>query len=111
MIQNKSKYILDNPKEKVRQAEFKIGELERQLTRMKNTVAYLMVGVQALGKKLDYSPEQAKACIDQFIIDREMEEHEKTKNEFKAKIAAGEAPNFKVIDNMDGKADIPNGTE
>jgi hypothetical protein len=70
-------------------------------------VAYLMVGIQALGKKLDYNPEQAKECIDQFIIDREMEENEKAKEEFKAKIAKGEMPEFKVIDNMDGKAEIP----
>lgn len=108
MIKNKSKYILDNPQEKVRQAEFKIGELERQKKWLSDRVAYLMVGIQALGKKLNFSPEEAKACIDEFIIEREMQINEQTKEDFKKKIASGEAPEFKVINNMDGAAEIPN---
>ena len=92
------KNIIKSVAQRLKEAEFKIGELERMKERLQNSTAYLLVGIQALGKKLDYSPEQAKACIDQFILDREVEEHEKIKEEYKAKIAKGEAPNFKIID-------------
>lgn len=113
-----SKYIIESVQEKYRKAELKIGELERQKKWLGDRVAYLMVGIQALGKALNYSPEQAKECIEQFIIEREMQINEQTKEEFKKKIAAGEAPDFKVIDNREGDAEIPgaeaarpNGTE
>lgn len=105
MIQEKSKYIIESVQDKYRKAEIKIGELERQKKWLGDRVAYLMVGIQALGKKLNFSPEEAKACIEEFIIDREMQINEQTKEEFKKKIASGEAPEFNVINNMDENPD------
>ena len=88
-------------KDRAKMAAIKVGELERRVEHLMNSTAYLLVGIQALGRKLDYSPEQAKACIDEFIVAREMEEHEKMKEQFKAKIASGDVPDFKIVDNRD----------
>lgn len=98
MVSIPKQSVLLTNKERARQAEFKIGELERQHKWLSNRVAYLMVGIQALGKKLNYSPDEAKECINQFIIEREMEETEKLKEQLKSDIAAGKTPSFKIVD-------------
>ncbi len=101
MIHMPDRGIKLSKKQKEKAADFKIGELERQKEWLSKRVAYLMVGIQALGKALNYSPEQARECIDNFIVERETEELEKMKENMKADIAAGKPLDFKVVDERD----------
>lgn len=106
MIQVPDRTIKLSKKQKEKAADFKIGELERQKEWLSNRVAYLMVGIQALGRKLDYSPDQAKTCIEEFIIAREQENLEQMKEKMKADIASGKKLDFKMINNMEGDKDV-----
>lgn len=109
MIHMPDRGIKLSKKQKEKAADFKIGELERQHKWLADRVAYLMVGIQALGRKLNYSPEEAKKCIEDFIIERETEELEKMKEKMKADIASGKPLDFKMVDERD-KGE-PNGGE
>lgn len=103
MISVPDRTIKLSQKQRQKAAEFKIGELERQKEWLSNRVAYLMVGIQALGKALNFSPEQAKACIDDFIVARELENVEAMKEKMKTDIAAGKM-DLKIVDNREKDA-------
>ncbi len=89
--------LIKPPGMQLRDAELKIGELERKLEWALNRVAYLMVAVQALGTHANLTPDQARTMTDEFIAKREMEEHEKMKEQFKAGVANGTAPGFTIV--------------
>src|SRR6478736_4305142 len=85
----------------LRDAEMKIGELEREKKWLTERLSYLVVAVNALGKHANLPPEEAKKVIDDFIAAEDLkiqEQMDVAKEKLKADIAAGKMPEFKLID-------------
>ncbi len=99
MISVPDKTISLSRKQKERAADFRIGELEREKKWLIDRVDYLLTSVQALGEKLGFDPMQARECIDQFIIKKQMEFNEEQKAKFIQDLKDGKAPEFKIVDN------------
>lgn len=88
--------IIKSVKQRYREAEMRIGELERDNEKLKNYTAYLVVVLQALGKKYDFNPAQAKAIADDFIAEEQAKFNEKAKQQLVQDIKDGKT-NFKII--------------
>lgn len=67
-------------------------------------MAYLLVGVNALGRHSKLGPHEAKAVIDAFIKEQEVDmqkQVEVQKEKFKEDIKNGKMPEFTVLPNPD----------
>lgn len=96
--------IIKSKAQMLRDAEMKIGELERKAEWLHNRVAYTLVAVNALGKHANLSAEEAKAVIDSYIKEQEVsisDQVKVAKEKFIEGMASGQPPQFKVIDNPD----------
>jgi len=104
IIGGNSKHIIKPIQQLYREAEMKIGELERESAWLKNRLAYLLVAVNALGRNSGLSPEEAKKVVDNFIAEQEVELQKQVdvaKEKFKQDLANGVMPEFKVVENPD----------
>lgn len=107
-----SKHIVKPIQQLYREAEMRIGELEREKQWLQNRMAWLLVSVNALGRHFKLEPHECKAIVDKFIEEQEVEmgqQVEVAKQKFSEDLKNGKMPQFRVIDNPDKKDDANGG--
>jgi hypothetical protein len=91
--------------QRLKEANLKIGEIERQKEWLHQRLSYLLVAVNALGRHSKLEPTEAKKVIDDFIKEQEIDQAaqiEVAKEKFKQDLAAGKMPEgFKIVNNTD----------
>lgn len=102
---NGAQEIKKSVAQRLKEANIKIGELERQKEWLHQRLAYLLVAVNALGRHSKLEPMEAKKVIDEFVKDQQINQQaeiEMAKQKFKEDLAAGKMPEgFKIINNSD----------
>ena len=87
----------------LRDSNQKIAELEQKVKWPQERCAYLVVVVNAVGRKMELSPQRVKEIADEYIgneqAKHQMEINESMKKEYIKSLKEGKAPPFKVIDN------------
>jgi hypothetical protein len=113
--------LIKNPKELLVIAEQNVGQLENRvreleaqakmggetIDRMKWQTAQLRIGVTALAKHFNQTPEQVKAIFDKYVEEQDAI-YKKMADDAKAKIMQdlkdGKVPDLKIVDRQTGEA-------